>query len=529
MSTNRTIIEAAFPFHILLDHDLRITSLGDSLVKLGYDPARRPALTEVFRIRRPLVEAAFSAIIEHSSSVFLLEDLSQRLALKGQMVEVGSHGAKALAFLGSPVLHSLDNARQVGLRLSDFALHDSTLDYLVLMQIQESGHNDTKRLAETLLEETQARRKAQEVLEHTNLTLESTVLERTEALSNANRQLEDVVRRLNASNMDLRTLNMVDATLHRCQTVEEAFPTVIQAIRKLFPESSGHIACHDDDSELFKVSAQWGRTQHRLGATFRRDECPAIASHTTYAGHGPRKGVACPELENMGEDEYYTCRPLQAGGSVLGLLHFHYGSEPAPDDRDAGEQRRHTLATTLAEHMALGLSNIRLRQKLEEESIRDPMTRLFNRRYMTTVLERELARAQRHTHHACGVILLDVDHFKMFNDTHGHQAGDRALVRLASLLSSQVRKGDVVCRYGGEEFLLILNHSSMEDAARRAEAIRAAAEQLRIAHDDACLRITISAGVTGFRPGDDMDSVIRRADHALYEAKQQGRNRVVAS
>lgn len=528
MISRRHIFETAFPFYVLLSSDLKVVGLGRSLLKLGFVFGTDTELKDLFNIQRPPIEPDYSPIVEHASTVFYLESRDKSIVLKGQMLEVGYHGETELVFLGSPVFQSLDDIEEMGLGLSDFALHDNALDYLVFMQVQESVHNDTKRLAEKLLEETRARRKAQEVLEQANLTLESKVQERTEELSQANNKLKGFVEKLHASNMDLRVLNDVDEVLHSCQTVQDAFPTVVKAIQQLFPDSSGHISCYDDELEHFKAGVKWGDAEHRLGDTFTHEECSAIAGETSFHGYGPNKAVTCSELQNM-NDEHYFCRPLRIGSETLGLLHFQYGMDASYEDQEEWRQSRKNLAATLAEHMAMGLSNIRLRQKLAEDAVRDPLTRQFNRRYMENVLEQEMARAKRNEGKSFAVVLLDVDHFKVFNDTHGHQAGDHVLIQLGGLLASQTRKGDVVCRYGGEEFLLILTNASMGNALKRAESIRAAVERLCIEYEGSSLGpITISAGVTDLRSGDDgIDSIIRRADDALYRAKESGRNKVV--
>ena len=169
-----------------------------------------------------------------------------------------------------------------------------------------------------------------------------------------------------------------------------------------------------------------------------------------------------------------------------------------------------------------------LRERLYEQAIRDPLTGLFNRRFLTETLERELARARR-AKLPLAVVLLDVDHFKQVNDTSGHRAGDQLLRALAGLLTEQTRREDLVCRYGGEEFVVLMPGASLEAALARAEAWRAAVEKLRLSYEGQAVQVTISAGVAAFpQDGAGEDALLRAADEALYQSKASGRNRVTA-
>ncbi len=179
---------------------------------------------------------------------------------------------------------------------------------------------------------------------------------------------------------------------------------------------------------------------------------------------------------------------------------------------------------------ALVLNNAQLREALREQSIRDPLTGLYNRRYMQEMLTQHLSRVTRQLH-PLGLIMIDIDHFKSFNDAHGHAAGDALLRELGRFLQSHVRLEDIACRYGGEEFILIMPEASLEVAQRRAEQLRAEAKELRVR--DAGLTIegvTLSLGVA-VHPlhAQTTDSLLRAADAALYRAKQEGRNRVVVA
>jgi diguanylate cyclase (GGDEF)-like protein len=169
-----------------------------------------------------------------------------------------------------------------------------------------------------------------------------------------------------------------------------------------------------------------------------------------------------------------------------------------------------------------------LQARLREQAVRDALTGLFNRRYLTETLQRELARCAREAR-PLSVVMLDVDHFKALNDASGHEAGDRVLQALSGLLAEQVRQEDVACRFGGEEFVIVLPGASAADAAARAEAWREAVLRLQVPHQDATLSVTVSMGVAERGAGAHADDLLRRADQALYEAKRGGRNRVVAA
>jgi diguanylate cyclase (GGDEF)-like protein len=172
-------------------------------------------------------------------------------------------------------------------------------------------------------------------------------------------------------------------------------------------------------------------------------------------------------------------------------------------------------------------ANLRLQKTLRVQAVRDPLTRLFNRRYLEETFERELRRAER-TRKPLGVIMLDLDHFKVFNDTFGHAAGDALLRVVGQFLLSRSRREDVACRYGGEEFVLIFPDAPLETTTRRAEQLREEARSLQVQHHGHPLgNVTISAGVAAFpEHGSTAATLLRAADEALYRAKTEGRDRV---
>jgi diguanylate cyclase (GGDEF)-like protein len=197
------------------------------------------------------------------------------------------------------------------------------------------------------------------------------------------------------------------------------------------------------------------------------------------------------------------------------------------DARTQLEMRAMELAQANEQLQAQLMEIQRLQGQLREQAIRDPLTNLYNRRYMQETFERELASAQRHQQ-AVTVIMMDIDHFKRLNDTYGHKAGDLMLQALGDLLRNETRDYDVACRYGGEEFVVIMPGARVETARPRAEQLRSQFADLHLEFSGMVLQATISVGVAIFPlHGETSDALLRAADQALYAAKAGGRDRVV--
>jgi diguanylate cyclase (GGDEF)-like protein len=185
---------------------------------------------------------------------------------------------------------------------------------------------------------------------------------------------------------------------------------------------------------------------------------------------------------------------------------------------------------SVGERIGLALSNLRLRSELRELAIHDPLTGLHNRRYMEEALVLELSRAER-SGFPVGIIMLDIDKFKGFNDGFGHAAGDELLRGLGALIRSNLRAGDIACRYGGEELLIILPQAGAESARTRAEELRERVKGLDIRMNGApTAAVTISLGVGAYpEHGATRDEVLAAVDAALYRAKKEGRNRTITA
>jgi diguanylate cyclase (GGDEF)-like protein len=218
-----------------------------------------------------------------------------------------------------------------------------------------------------------------------------------------------------------------------------------------------------------------------------------------------------------------------AQGEALGIVSLQMmggrdDQDRAPRSSDEAERR---LAAVLAKQVALSLWNLKLRESLRTQSICDPLTGLFNRRYMEESLEREFRRAKR-SKGSVAIVMVDLDHFKKFNDTFGHQAGDMLLCALGELLKKNTRGQDIACRYGGEEFALVLTDTTLDGAFKRAEILRQQVKLLSVEYDGQLLgAVSVSMGVALFPDhGPTMSDVLRAADQALYAAKREGRDRV---
>jgi diguanylate cyclase (GGDEF)-like protein len=310
--------------------------------------------------------------------------------------------------------------------------------------------------------------------------------------------------------------------LHACFAFEEASEVICHYARNLLPGNAGALYVFRSSRNLLEVAAEWGGGEANE-AMFGPQHCWALRQGQMYEVGEAGVSVLCRHLKH---DNPYICLPMVAHGEVLALLHVRSltpGAAPVP-----GQQR--ALLRVFAERIALALSNLKLRDTLRQQSIRDPLTGLFNRRYLEETLAIEIERARRNNS-SFSVIMLDLDHFKRFNDTHGHEAGDGVLQSLGRFLLRHVRGGDIACRYGGEEFTVVLPGATRDTAQQRAEEICEGVRVLPVDFKGLSLGpLTISAGVATFpNQGASAEIVLQSADEALYKAKSEGRDRVVVA
>jgi diguanylate cyclase (GGDEF)-like protein len=308
--------------------------------------------------------------------------------------------------------------------------------------------------------------------------------------------------------------------LQTCLSFDEAYSVVAHSARRLFPSSAGGLYIISASRNLVDAVATWGDfpPTERI---FTPDQCWALRRGRVHTVEALDSALVCRHIDSP-LPVSYLCVPMMAQGETLGSLHIRIDDENA-----TAASGREQLAITMAEHISLALANLRLQQTLRDQAVHDLLTGLFNRRYMEEMLEREVLRATRRGT-PVGIVMMDIDHFKQFNDLFGHDAGDALLSGLGGYLRAHVRGEDIACRYGGEEIALILPDSNLESTLARAEELRLGIASLRVENRRQPLGpVTVSMGVAAFpEHGTNRDSLLRAADRALYEAKAEGRDRV---
>ena len=347
-----------------------------------------------------------------------------------------------------------------------------------------------------------------------------------ESLRQTNDQLQLRVKESDQRNQEIILLSKMGNLLQTCLTVEEAYHVLVRFMGRLFPRTVGMLAMFDASSDQLEMVANWGECPESVQESFfAPKDCWALRQSRPYYMGNNQTYPLCHHFFSS-SSKAYLCIPLMVQGELLGLLHV---AQPQIESEDLTEAHLR-LAETTGEQIAPALANLKLRQTLQNQSIRDSLTGLFNRRYLEETLERELYRADRNQQ-TVGLLMIDIDHFKQFNDRFGHDAGDFVLQTLGNFLNEHIRKGDIACRYGGEEFTLILPGAPLDVVQNRAEFLRNKVKHLSVEHREHNLgSITFSIGVATFpQHGKRFEELLHAADIALYHAKKQGRDRVVTA
>lgn len=317
---------------------------------------------------------------------------------------------------------------------------------------------------------------------------------------------------------DISELNQTGTLLSACNTLEELCTVTNNCCSQILPDTSGAIAIYRPSKDKLELIGAWGQQAERLTGMYVAEDCWALRKGNTYLCELKRGGTCCPHSKTMSVCGNSICLPLIAQGETLGVLHVYATKANHLADKQLLEE-------SLAEHLSLAVANLQLRHTLQRQATRDSLTGLFNRRYLTDNLDREINRSQRHKA-SFAVLMVDVDHFKRYNDDHGHDAGDVALQALGAELMASIRDEDIACRYGGEEFTVILTECEDNCAHSIAERILNNIRQLEIRQGNQTLpSITVSIGVALYGiHSSSSEGLMKAADEALYQAKDAGRD-----
>jgi diguanylate cyclase (GGDEF)-like protein len=324
-----------------------------------------------------------------------------------------------------------------------------------------------------------------------------------------------------------RELTLMGQMVDYLQAVEspgEVFDVAASFGSRLFEEFSGGFFMQSESGNVVEAITSWGDSDQG-DQVFAPEDCWALRRGRR---HGSLSGSKGPRCVHAAEGvEALLCVPLIVQGKATGLLVLATSETASPSSTPPSSAASEALAVSVCEHLGLALTNIRLRGSFREQSIKDPLTGLFNRRYLEETLEREVSRSAR-AGASFGLMMMDIDHFKDFNDAFGHRGGDALIVELGGLLRSLTRAEDVACRYGGDEFVVMLPESSLDVVSLRAEDIRKRAHQLNIMHEGSALSpVTLTVGVALYpKHGTGMAALIQAADKAMYAAKHAGGDRV---
>ena len=349
--------------------------------------------------------------------------------------------------------------------------------------------------------------------------LETALAERSSELQQANDRLTLWGQELEHRNTEINLLGQMGDLLQCCHTIQEAYEGFQMLGRQLFPGDSGALFVFGEPATTLETVALWGPNPPPE-QVIAPEDCWSLRRGRVNGRAEVESGLHCRHVPR--DHDACVCIPMMAHGTSMGMLHLQLAkADPAHWDA------RHRLGVEVAEHLALALAKLKLQETLQQRSVRDPLTGLYNRRHMEEALMKEIRLAQRQGH-SLGILMVDLDRFKQVNDRHGHEAGDAVLREMAHVFSRQIRSGDTVCRFGGEEFTILLPDATPETAMKRAEQIRIAAKEAQVHINAEILPpTTLSIGIALFpEDGQTSEQLLQAADLALYRAKKEGRDRV---
>lgn len=321
--------------------------------------------------------------------------------------------------------------------------------------------------------------------------------------------------------LEIELLRRLTNMLAACNSIDEAQMIVEDIIPRILGDVNGVVSLIRSSRNQLLVKLDWGGAWPG-SKTYAPEECWALRKGKFHLANDKYTTLPCSHMAEVQTDcpeaNQTLCIPLVAHGNTIGMMHLYSGDKDLTDETQQ-------LAFTVAEHLGLALANLNIQEKLREQAISDPLTGLYNRRYYEETINQELMRAKRNKQEL-SLLMLDLDHFKLFNDNYGHDAGDYVLKTIGSLLIESMRGEDTICRLGGEEFIIILPETGMEAARTVANGLCKSINELHLAMKDLSLgKLSVSIGISTYPiNGMQKDELTKLSDIALYEAKERGRN-----
>lgn len=324
------------------------------------------------------------------------------------------------------------------------------------------------------------------------------------------------------TNTKITVLEQLIDSLQACFSIEEAYKTIAPLMQQLFPNETGAIYVVNANKTQLKAIATWGPTPLTSEPIFTIHECVALRRNKIHLVEDTHHSLRCQHIRGNLLPVETCCIPMTVHGDTLGVL---YVSSLHRGRISEAEQ----LAVSVAKYIGLALANLRLRDTLKNQSFRDPLTKLYNRRYLEECLEREIRRSESEPK-PLGIILFNIDRFPDFASTYGQPASNLLLRELGIFLLRHIRTSDIACRYRSDDFLIMLPETSWQDTQKQAELLQQNIKQLNIIYKDYTLdSITISCGVASYpEHGTTRKFLLKAATRALHSATQGNDTRCAA-
>jgi len=318
-------------------------------------------------------------------------------------------------------------------------------------------------------------------------------------------------------------LNRFSLAMTQCKEEEEVHAHLVKTLKEQFQPQQIVIFNFNQIDRVLEAAATLEPIPVEAASWPAIDDpqnCKAIRTGRHFVVNDVTKEPPCPSHFLLPSEGSYYCGPLLAGGSTLGSVRMEAA-------KDVWTSKRLQLLESYLSGAASALSSLRSQEAMQKQANQDVLTGLYNRRFLEGYAQKQLAQSKRRER-PLSLIMMDLDHFKNFNDLYGHEIGDRILRHFAKTITTSMRDTNVAARYGGEEFVVVLPDTDAKNCLLVAERIRKAVMRMIVPSktEDPLPQVTVSLGVSAYpEHGSTFEELIQASDKALYESKRAGRNR----